>query len=549
MKVNSSFAFFFWFAFGALRVASQTFATGGGMDYGTLSLSRACYEALNTTVTCSSMIDTQSFSQVLPLQSSGLQISNQVFSDASGELLNIDQLDDLCVGRCRSDLVSVRNGILEACDASRDTLEVNNIAYPATYIVDSYLFTYDTSCYKDQQTGQYCDVVIADARNASIDIDCTDCMLGTYSLQLGSPIGYEEDFASDFSSLTESCNAFSYQYTTPGAYGSTIRPTASSSGAPPTPTCSRTYATSAGDTCQSISQARDVSTYGLITLNNLDFYCSALPRSLCLPGSCETHIWTTTDTCNSVASQYNVSMVNFLSWNPIFDECTPGGSVPAPSKPSAVPVPDNAREDSETNCGRWYTVQEGDNCFSILGTPDSPINFAQFQVLNPSVDDDCTNLWLGSAYCMVPIDPVVVTASTTFTRTTTTTVTPTVPPTTATLFPHAPGSVSTCTAWVNYETNDVGEDADVSLNDSWSLGLIASLLLAGVIVSAHPEMDPRPIVKPAPGNPVRRTDRQLPDPDNPALGRTDRQLPAPLAALLLQRKLSRVQSRLARHGT
>lgn len=152
-------------------------------------------------------------------------------------------------------------------------------------------------------------------------------MLGVFALQLGSPIGYDSDFAADFSSATASCHASTYQYTIPGAYGSTLSPgSTTTSGAPATPTCSRTYAKSASDTCQSISQAQGVSTYGLISRNSLDLYCSKIPQTLCLPDACQTHLWSTTDTCDNVTATYGVSMANFLAWNPIFDDyCTNAG--------------------------------------------------------------------------------------------------------------------------------------------------------------------------------------------------------------------------------
>lgn len=146
-------------------------------------------------------------------------------------------------------------------------------------------------------------------------------------LQLNSPIGYDSDFAADFSSVTSSCNVQGYRYTIPGAYGSTVvGPTTTTSGVAATPTCSRPYTVKTDDTCQSISQANSVSTYGLISINSLDLYCSKLPSELCLPDSCAAHIWTTTDTCANVTAEYGVSMVNFLSWNPIFDDyCTNAG--------------------------------------------------------------------------------------------------------------------------------------------------------------------------------------------------------------------------------
>jgi len=51
-----------------------------------------------------------------------------------------------------------------------------------------------------------------------------------------------------------------------------------------------------------------------------------------------------------------------------------------------------------TNCSQYYTVQAGDTCDSVaqqFGT-----TFEELQVLNTGLDSDCSNLWLGYAYCV-----------------------------------------------------------------------------------------------------------------------------------------------------
>lgn len=51
-----------------------------------------------------------------------------------------------------------------------------------------------------------------------------------------------------------------------------------------------------------------------------------------------------------------------------------------------------------SNCSKYYIVQEGDICDSVAEKFNT--TFAQLQVLNPSIDAGCTNLWLGYNYCV-----------------------------------------------------------------------------------------------------------------------------------------------------
>ncbi|OOF91131.1 carbohydrate-binding module family 50 protein [Aspergillus carbonarius ITEM 5010] len=143
------------------------------------------------------------------------------------------------------------------------------------------------------------------------------------------------------------------------------------------------------------------------------------------------------DTCYAVEKTFRLTPKQFQQWNPAVSlDCTvnfwPGyaycvgvGSVvptststststvdPAPHGPTMTGIP--------ANCNRWYTVHQGDTCYSVAKafglTPQ------QFQQWNPAVSLDCTvNFWPGYAYC-VGVGPVVST-TTTFT---------TVPPSTTT---------------------------------------------------------------------------------------------------------------------
>ncbi|KAJ5606683.1 hypothetical protein N7510_009464 [Penicillium lagena] len=56
------------------------------------------------------------------------------------------------------------------------------------------------------------------AETAAERAQCSDCWLGGLALQLASPFGYDDVLASNFASLTYSCNVTAYTYATPTQY-------------------------------------------------------------------------------------------------------------------------------------------------------------------------------------------------------------------------------------------------------------------------------------------------------------------------------------------
>lgn len=51
-----------------------------------------------------------------------------------------------------------------------------------------------------------------------------------------------------------------------------------------------------------------------------------------------------------------------------------------------------------SNCNKYYLVQSGDGCTAIEAV--NGIIQAQFLSLNPAVDSNCDNLWLGYYLCV-----------------------------------------------------------------------------------------------------------------------------------------------------
>jgi hypothetical protein len=63
-------------------------------------------------------------------------------------------------------------------------------------------------------------------------------------------------------------------------------------------------------------------------------------------------------------------------------------TTPPSSQPTGPKIPGAA-----ANCKSWYTVKSGDNCSNL------PASFDVLRKLNSNLDANCTNLWLGYAYC------------------------------------------------------------------------------------------------------------------------------------------------------
>lgn len=79
-----------------------------------------------------------------------------------------------------------------------------------------------------------------------------------------------------------------------------------------------TYTVKSGDTCLSVAEANGVSTSWLLARNSIS--CSDFPTSgkLCIPDNikCETYKVAETDTCNSIAKEYEATWTKLVSWNP-----------------------------------------------------------------------------------------------------------------------------------------------------------------------------------------------------------------------------------------
>ncbi|KAI0157093.1 carbohydrate-binding module family 50 protein [Hypoxylon sp. FL1284] len=343
-----------------------------GLNYP--NLTSTCLQSLNTTVAnCPELL-------------LGVSVDN--------ERLDTEQLGALCTAECQTGLQNARKVIASGCNAPTDIMEIDGIVWPATYIIDRYLYTYNLACRKDAASGQYCDEIFFSWLNdssTSTNItaqNCSDCMIGSMEAQLNSPFGYDEEFAEDFENLTASCGVAGYSYTSPAPYSIT---TIGSADPNLTDfTCSSPYIVKVGDSCYSIATTLGVSTNSIITAGRLDPSCGNLIAGamLCLPGPCDLYEVQYDDTCASIVSTYsNITAYQLLLWNPNVNAlCT------------------NMRTMVGSFLCIRYTIQAGDYCEAI--SIRLSISLKDFYFLNPSIDTDCTNLLLGIAYCVEAVGSI-----------------------------------------------------------------------------------------------------------------------------------------------
>lgn len=175
-------------------------------------------------------------------------------------------------------------------------------------------------------SGKFCDSLFAAWINETVLTsaqNCSNCFLGVQSLELSSPLGYDANLAANFKSLTSSCDATGYAFTTPTAYGlngTATNTAAASSTSTFTPNCMTSYTVLSGDDCNSIAHANSVSTFSLLHDNTLSIYCIDFPApsaSLCLPPHCNVYTVKPGDTCDSIVNTTaGITITQLLAWNP-----------------------------------------------------------------------------------------------------------------------------------------------------------------------------------------------------------------------------------------
>ncbi|KAF2994019.1 hypothetical protein E8E14_001179 [Neopestalotiopsis sp. 37M] len=353
-------------------------------------------------------------------------------------------LSTLCTTDCSGALASYESDVTAACEGETYDTLTDADGWVPLYTIPQYArYVFNYTCLSDATDGEYCNVKTAESIGIyanqsnlnSIDVgtnlSCSDCDLKQYQFLAGAAFYHDDDTVAEYSSLTSSCSATGYPLsTTTFAFESTA--TATTTGTGSTPTCTgSSYTIQADDTCESISKSQSVGTMWLLLDNNLPAYCSDFPSSgsLCIQHTCNTYTVQTNDTCDSIQKAYGINYAQILAWNPQFDlTCgnidvtvgleicvsSPGRNYTSPiesatttvmaSATTAAPVPTNAASGSTANCGNWYEAAKGDYCNQIIIRYG--ISLVDFLILNPEVNENCTNLYAFESYCMEPVGDI-----------------------------------------------------------------------------------------------------------------------------------------------
>ncbi|KAK3933774.1 hypothetical protein QBC46DRAFT_462929 [Diplogelasinospora grovesii] len=349
-------------------------------------------------------------------------------------------LTSLCTTTCSSALAGYKLSVEGGCGGETyDSL--TDLGDVPLYTIPQLLqYLYNYTCLADSSNGQYCNVVAANfigvaANQSNLNsiegggtLNCTDCNLKQLQFLAGAAYYHDTGIVSVYSSLTSSCHVTDYPLTS-STLGFNTTATATTTGVTASPTCTgSTYTIQNGDTCESISKTQSVATMWLLIDNNLPAYCANFPTtgSLCIQHICTTYTVQANDTCTSISRAKGINYAQILAWNPQFDltcsniNMTAGLEIcissPGPaytpsttssaasvtaSATTAVAVPSNAANGSTADCAQWYEAVPGDYCNLIIIR--FGISLSDFLVLNPEVNDNCTNLYAYESYCMEPV--------------------------------------------------------------------------------------------------------------------------------------------------
>ncbi|KAK6337280.1 hypothetical protein TWF730_002686 [Orbilia blumenaviensis] len=345
-------------------------------------------------------------------------------------------LTSLCSTACANSLSAYANNVQSACGDWIYIDGATNLAYSAVSLANYYVYGRTLNCLKDSQGG-WCAKSTTETTPAPTGVAawCKECLLKNQQAILNSEFGYQDSLDADFSAIKSSCSVTGYIITTPTPL--ILNSTATHPVV--TPTClGTTIPIPSGANCTDISSQNRISTLNLLQANNIGEGCGEFPTSgtLCLPdiGRCDVYRVKAGDTCNSVAYSLNqgVTAVMLQSWNPGIDawcrnfdggyfigqdicvsnpygkftipNITDPGTTQISTASTVVPVPTSLAPDVNTRCGRYYNVSLGDNCNLVVQR--NGISMEDFIFLNPMINSNCTNLWAGYYYCILPVGTI-----------------------------------------------------------------------------------------------------------------------------------------------
>lgn len=184
------------------------------------------------------------------------------------------------------------------------------------------------------------------------------------------------------------------------------------------------YIVKDNDDCIKIAETTGVSTLDLVAINainGVNAMCTNLEigMKICLPFPCTIYKVKAADTCLSIAGTHGLSASAFFNQNPGIHNsscdnlmaetnvCVDQSGINSASttnSPLSTSVPSNAcptqspASASNISCSAYDSVRKGDICLEVASRNN--ITVTEFQHLNPNIDSGCTNLVIGSLYCV-----------------------------------------------------------------------------------------------------------------------------------------------------
>ncbi|ORY64855.1 uncharacterized protein BCR38DRAFT_431162 [Pseudomassariella vexata] len=354
-------------------------------------------------------------------------------------------LEKTCTLPCGTALKAFEDAVVAACagdvwDGYRDDGEAD---MPVAVIPNVLRYLYEMTCLQDEE--RFCNVV-AGANAALADpgdgvsgwlgtVDnttaaaeaCDMCFIKSLRMQAGSSYYDGPALASSsiYESKTSSCQVSDMPRTT-----STLPFTVPAPAEPTSMTCAgKIYDIQAGDDCHSVSISQGIGTAWLLSDNNLAAFCTDFPSSgsLCLVNTCSVYTVQANDTCKGIARSANITEAALKSWNPAINSgCSnldrlvndqvcigvpgiayidPEPTVLAPTiATTSAPIPTDVAPGVVTNCGKYYQVQPDEYCNLIVLR--FGLTLADFTLLNPDINENCTNLYAYESYCVLPVGDI-----------------------------------------------------------------------------------------------------------------------------------------------
>ncbi|TGO77641.1 hypothetical protein BELL_0097g00130 [Botrytis elliptica] len=382
-----------------------------------LELPNICVTALTASIHCNSLLATYTTPQW------------------AGSLENDTLTDSVCDPGCGSSLAFYFNTVSSSCAGY-------NITGAPPAMLGGFIWQgYNETCLKDPASGHYCNdlildfTLVSDVSEMPRDEMCSTCYTQRLKMMQSSQYSaYAGTYSSILAYVAEACSL--------GSSTDILPPLIEETPSQASPCVSGNYyTTSAGDTCDTISLAHNVSSASLFIGNAAITNCANIipATNLCLPIQCQrTYALQPNDTCGSLESTYNLGPFGLRGFNPwITFDCTglqqsstvygtilclspPGGTYnpstvtsghntnpfnndPYSTSRQDPPVNSTIANGTTLNCGVWYTAAPGDDCpiLSIF----FGLTAGLLMQINPSLpSQNCSyGIMANITYCISPI--------------------------------------------------------------------------------------------------------------------------------------------------